>query len=160
MDNAITTCNGKVPNRFYYPEFVRTFRKIFVSIAPLWTCLLLGIFLTLSTNTAASISNKYYNRWSRKTWNRKSVCRFSQELYQMLWNESSGARHVNGDRVAISQLLDLQNYTRNNRTQGIIEKSQKNLKTWRHGKIYARLDDFVNFLFFMVYYCVLIISWN
>ena len=158
MDNAITTCNGKVPNRFYYPEFVRTFRKIFVSIAPLWTCLLLSILLTLSTNTATSISNKYYNRWSRKTWNRKSVCRFSQELYQMLWNESWGARHVNGDRVAISQLLVLQNYTRNNRTiEGIIEKSQKNLKTWRHGKIYARLDDFVdvilgisNFLWYII----------
>ena len=55
MDNAITTCNGKVPNRFYYPEFVRTFRKIFVPIAPLWTCLLLGILLTLSTNTTTSI---------------------------------------------------------------------------------------------------------
>ena len=42
---------------------------------------------------------------------------------------------MNGDRVAISQLLVLQNYTRNNRTQVIVEKSQKNLKTWRYGKI-------------------------
>ena len=70
----------------------------------------------------------------------------------MLWNESSGARHVNGDRVAISQLLVLQNYTRNNRTQGIIEKSQKNLKTWRHVKIYARLDYFVDVILGISYF--------
>ena len=59
---------------------------------------------------------------------------------------------MNDDRVAISQLLVLQNYTRNNRTQGIMEKSQKNLKTWRHGKIYARLNDFVEVILGISYF--------